>query len=79
LAWTAEPGYSLLPRLLPAGVRASRPEQAADVWLRSERWPEKIGEGIEAIEQAPFLTEEQQRDSLYHNAVRFLSLQQQPV
>jgi len=39
------------------------------------RWPEKIGEGIEAIEQAPFLTEEQKRDILYHNAVRFLRLE----
>lgn len=38
-------------------------------------WPEKIGEGIEAIEQAPFLTEEQRRDILYHNAARFLRLQ----
>jgi predicted TIM-barrel fold metal-dependent hydrolase len=40
------------------------------------RWPEKIGEAIEAIEQAPFLTEEQKRDILYHNAVRFLRLEQ---
>ena len=38
------------------------------------RWPEKIGAGIEAIEQAPFLTEDQKRDILYHNAVRFLRL-----
>jgi predicted TIM-barrel fold metal-dependent hydrolase len=38
------------------------------------RWPEKIGEAIDAIEQAPFLTEEQKRDILYHNAVRFLRL-----
>jgi hypothetical protein len=42
------------------------------------RWPEKIEEGIEAIEQAPFLTEEQKRDILYHNAVRFLRLPQPP-
>jgi hypothetical protein len=40
------------------------------------RWPEKIGEAIEAIEQAPFLTQEQKRDILYHNAVRFLHLEQ---
>jgi predicted TIM-barrel fold metal-dependent hydrolase len=40
------------------------------------RWPEKIGEAIDAIEQAPFLTEEQKRDILYHNAVRFLRLVQ---
>ncbi len=42
------------------------------------RWPEKIGEGIDAIEQAPFLTEEQKRDILYHNAARFLRLEQAP-
>ncbi len=41
------------------------------------RWPEKIGEAIEAIEQAPFLTEEQRRDIFYNNAVRFLRLQQE--
>lgn len=40
------------------------------------RWPEKIGEAIEAIEEAPLLTEEQKRDILYHNAVRFLRLEQ---
>ena len=40
------------------------------------RWPEKIGEAIEAIEQAPFLTKEQKRDILYHNAVRFLRLEE---
>jgi predicted TIM-barrel fold metal-dependent hydrolase len=39
------------------------------------RWPETIGEAIEAIEQAPFLREEQKRDILYHNAVRFLRLE----
>ena len=37
---------------------------------------EKIGEAIEAIEQAPFLTAEQKRDILYHQAVRFLRLEQ---
>jgi hypothetical protein len=40
------------------------------------RWPEKIGDAIEAIEQAPFLTKEQKRDILYDNAVRFLRLEQ---
>ncbi len=37
-------------------------------------WPEKIGAAIQAIEEAPFLTEEQKRDILYHNAARFLRL-----
>ncbi|NNF27555.1 MAG: amidohydrolase [Gemmatimonadetes bacterium] len=39
------------------------------------RWPEKIGEAIEAIEEADYLTEEQRRDILYNNASRFLRLQ----
>ena len=38
-------------------------------------WPEKIGEAVEAIEQAPFLTSEQKRDIFYNNAARFLRLQ----
>ena len=42
------------------------------------RWPEKIGKGIEAIEEAPFLTKEHKRDILYNNAVRFLRLEQKP-
>jgi predicted TIM-barrel fold metal-dependent hydrolase len=42
------------------------------------RWPEKIGEGIEAIKQAPFLSEEQKRDILYNNAARFLRLDESP-
>ena len=33
-----------------------------------------IGEGIEAIEAADFLTGEQKRDILYNNAVRFLQI-----
>jgi predicted TIM-barrel fold metal-dependent hydrolase len=38
------------------------------------RWPDRIGVAIAAIEQAPFLTEEQKRDILFHNAARFLRL-----
>ena len=38
------------------------------------RWPGRIAEGIEAIEQAAFLTKEQKRDIFYHNAARFLRL-----
>jgi hypothetical protein len=37
-------------------------------------WPEKIGSGIDAIRQAPFLTEAQKRDILYNNAAHFLRL-----
>ncbi len=39
------------------------------------RWPEMIEKGIEAIEEADILTEEQKRDILYNNAVRFLHLE----
>jgi uncharacterized protein len=39
------------------------------------RWPEKIDEAIEAIEEADYLTEDQKRDILYNNAVRFLRLE----
>ena len=38
-------------------------------------WPEKIGAAVEAIEQAPFLTDEQKRDLFYNNAARFLHLE----
>lgn len=38
-------------------------------------WPEKIGAAVEAIEQAPFLTEQQKRDIFYNNAARFLRLE----
>lgn len=37
-------------------------------------WPEVIGEAIDAVQSAPFLTHAQQRDILYHNAARFLRL-----
>lgn len=37
-------------------------------------WPEAIGVAVEAIEAAPFLSESQKSDILYHNAARFLEL-----
>jgi hypothetical protein len=36
------------------------------------RWPEAIGWAVQAIEEAPFLSEEQKRDIFYNNAMRFL-------
>ena len=42
-------------------------------------WPEVIGETIEAIEDADFLTEEQKRDILYNNAARFLRLSAEQI
>lgn len=37
-------------------------------------WPETMEQGVESIEQAPFLSEEQKRDILYNNAARFFRL-----
>jgi hypothetical protein len=37
-------------------------------------WPEALPRAIEAIETADFLGQEQKRDILYNNAVRFLRL-----
>lgn len=37
-------------------------------------WPGALGLAIEAVEAVPFLTEQQKRDILYHNAARFLNL-----
>ena len=42
-------------------------------------WPEVIGENIEMIEAADFLTEEQKRDISYNNAARFLRLSDEQV
>ena len=39
------------------------------------RWPEKIDEAIEAIEEADYLTAAQKRDIFYNNAARFLRLE----
>ncbi len=43
------------------------------------RWPEKIGEAVQAIETADFLSEEQKRDILYNNAARFLGLSEDVI
>ncbi len=42
-------------------------------------WPEVIGENIEMIEAAEFLTREQKRDILYNNAARFLRLSDEQI
>jgi len=42
-------------------------------------WPEVIGENIEAIEAAEFLSDEQKRDILYNNAARFLRLTDEQI
>jgi uncharacterized protein len=61
--------YDYLQRLIQAGL-GKRLMFGSD----QMRWPEMIGKGIEAIEEADFLTEEQKRDLLYNNAVRFFRL-----
>lgn len=61
--------YDYLKRLMEAGL-GKRLMFGSD----QMRWPEMIGEGIEAIEEADFLTDEQKRDILYNNAVRFLQI-----
>jgi hypothetical protein len=38
------------------------------------RWPEAIGWAVQAIEEAPFLSESQKRDIFYNNAARFLRM-----
>lgn len=42
-------------------------------------WPQTIEIAIESIESADFLSEEQKRDILYENAVRFLRLSEEDV
>jgi predicted TIM-barrel fold metal-dependent hydrolase len=42
-------------------------------------WPGVIEPAIAAIEDAPFLTAEQQRDILYNNAARFLRLSEEEI
>lgn len=61
--------YDYLKRLLAAGL-GKRLMFGSD----QMRWPEMIGKRIEAIEEADFLTDEQKRDILYNNAVRFLRM-----
>lgn len=61
--------YSYLRQLMDAGL-GKRLMFGSD----QMRWPEAIGWAVEAIEQAPFLSEQQKRDIFYNNAVRFLRL-----
>ncbi len=42
-------------------------------------WPGIIEPSIEAIEQAPFLTQAQKRDIFYNNAARFLRLSKEEI
>ncbi len=42
-------------------------------------WPGSIDLAVEAIQSAPFLTEEQKRDIFYNNAARFLRLSEETI
>ncbi|MBC5991663.1 amidohydrolase family protein [Pontibacter cellulosilyticus] len=64
--------YSYLKALISAGL-GKRIMFGSD----QMRWPEMIEKGIQTIEDADFLTEEQKRDILYNNAARFLQIDTQ--
>jgi uncharacterized protein len=61
--------YGYLQRLVDAGF-IKRICFGSDQMI----WPQTIEAGIETINNATFLTEEQKRDILYNNAARFLRL-----
>lgn len=63
--------YDYLKRLMEAGL-GKRLMFGSD----QMRWPEMIGPAIESIESADFLSKEQKRDILYHNAARFLRMEE---
>ena len=42
-------------------------------------WPDAIGIAVEAIESAPFLSDEEKRDIFYNNAARFLRLTDEEI
>jgi hypothetical protein len=66
--------YSHLQRLIDAGF-AKRILWGSDQMV----WPWAIQVAIEAIEQAPFLNEDQKRDIFYNNAARFLRLSEEEI
>ena len=61
--------YGFLERIFQAGF-GKRVMFGSDQMV----WPETIERSIQVIEEAPFLSEDQKRDVLYNNAVRFLRL-----
>jgi uncharacterized protein len=48
------------------------------IMFGSDGGPQFLKQGIEAIEQAPFLDESHKRDILYNNAARFFRLEGAP-
>ncbi len=75
--WGAMPRaqfHAILQGLITAGF-------GKRIMFRSDQavWPELIGQAIEGIESASFLTDEQKHDIFYNNAARFLGLPELPV
>jgi hypothetical protein len=59
--------YAQLKQLVDAGFEKRIMFGSDQMW-----WPQAIGESIQSIENAPFLSKSQKRDILYNNAARFL-------
>lgn len=77
MVWGAIPRaqfYSILQGLITAGFE-KRIMFGSDQMV----WPELIGQSIETIESAPFLSEGQKHDIFYNNAARFLGLPEEPL
>ncbi|RYG41516.1 MAG: amidohydrolase [Chitinophagaceae bacterium] len=66
--------YHYLQRLVQAGF-GKRIMFGSDNML----WPESIAAGIQAINNAPFLSQSQKRDILFNNAARFLRLDKEEI
>jgi len=66
--------HSYLEKLVMAGL-GKRIMFGSDQMI----WPEAIGIGIESIQLAEFLSEDQKRDILYNNAARFLRLTEDEI
>jgi len=66
--------YSTLNQLMDAGF-GKRILFGTDQML----WPEAISIAIKTLNEAPFLSEEEKRDILYHNAARFLELSEEAI
>jgi predicted TIM-barrel fold metal-dependent hydrolase len=76
LTWALpkEAFYSSLKQLIDAGF-GKRIMFGTDQML----WPEAILIAVSSVKEAPFLSEEEKRDILYNNAVRFLKLSKETI
>ena len=66
--------YKYLRELMEAGL-GKRLMFGSDQML----WPRRIEDGIDAINSAEFLTDEEKRDIFYNNAARFLNLSEAEI